>query len=85
MVPKFNTVMSLHGDNSNQVNPNQVTSVKRQKVSNKTYVNCLIKATKNLIDDIQDNVGQPDKAKVIGNREMLSTKTQLVKSHTNKF
>ena len=29
---------------------------------------------------MQDNVGQPDKAKVIPNREMLSTKIQLIKS-----
>ena len=56
MVPKFNTVMSLQGGNSNQVNPNQVTSVKRQRAGNKIYVNRLIKETKNLID-IQDNIG----------------------------
>ena len=35
--------------------------------------------------DIQDNVGQPDKAKVIGNREMLSTKIQLIKLYDEQI
>ena len=61
--------MSLHGGNSNQVNLNQVTSVKRQSAGNKIYVNRLIRETKNLID-IQDNVGQPDKAKVIDQKSI---------------
>ena len=65
--------MSLHGGNSYQLNTNQATSVKRQRAGNKFYVNPLVKETKNLTD-IQDNVGQSDKAKVIANREMLSTK-----------
>ena len=76
--------MSLHLGNSNQVNPNQVTSVKRQRSGNRIYVNRLIKETKSLID-IQDNVGQPDKAKVIANREMLSTKIQLIKSYDEQI
>ena len=54
--------MSLHGDNSNHVNPNQVTSIKRQRAGNKIYVKRIIKETKTLID-IQDNVRQPDKTK----------------------
>ena len=45
---KLNTVMSLQGRNSNQVNPNQVTSVKKQKAGDKIYVNRLIKQTKSL-------------------------------------
>ena len=39
---------------------------------------------KSLID-MQDNVGQPDKAKVIANREMLSTKIQLIKSYDEQI
>ena len=35
--------------------------------------------------DIQDNVGQPGKAKVIVNREMLSTKIQLIKSYDEQI
>ena len=84
MLPKLNTVMSLQGGNSNQINPNQVTSVKIQRAGNKIYVNRLIKETKSLID-MQDNVGQPDKAKVIANREMLSTKIQLIKSYDEQI
>ena len=76
--------MSLQGSNSNQVNQNQVTSVKRQRAGNKIYVNRLIKETKSLID-MQDNVGQPDKGKVIANREMLSTKIQLIKSYDKQI
>ena len=34
---------------------------------------------------IQDNVGQPDKAKVIPNREMLSTKIQLIKPYDEQI
>ena len=34
---------------------------------------------------MQDSVGQPDKAKVIENREMLSTKIQLVKSYNKQI
>ena len=40
--------------------------------------------TKNLID-IQDNVGESNKAKVIANREMLSTKIQLIKSYDKQI
>ena len=76
--------MSLQGGNSNQINPNQVTSVKIQRAGNKIYVNRLIKETKSLID-MQDNVGQPDKAKIIANREMLSTKIQLIKSYDEQI
>ena len=76
--------MSLHGDNSNQVNPNQVTSIKIQRAGNKIYVKQIIKETKTLID-IQDNLGQPDKAKVIANHEMLSAKIQLIKSYDKKI
>ena len=76
--------MSLHGDNSNQVNPNQVTSIKIQRAGNKIYVKQIIKETKTLID-IQDNLGQPDKAKVIANHEMLSTKIQWIKSYDKKI
>ena len=70
---KPNTIMSLHRDNSNHVNSNLVTSIKRQRARNKIYVKWIIKETKTLIDT-QDNVGQPDKVKVIANREMSSTK-----------
>ena len=52
----------------------------RERAGNKIYVKRIIKETNTLID-IQDNVGQPDKAKVIANREMLSTKIQLIKSY----
>ena len=83
-MPKLNTVMSLQGGNSNQVNPNQGTSVKRQRAGNKSYVNRLIKDTKSL-QDMQDNVGQPNKAKVIANREMLSSKIQLIKSYDEQI
>ena len=76
---KLNTVMSLQGGNSNKV-----TSAKRQRAGNDIYVNRLIKETKSLID-IQDNVGQPDKAKVIANREMLSTKIHLIKSYEEQI
>ena len=34
---------------------------------------------------MQDNVGQPDKAKVIANQEMLSTKIQLIKSYDERI
>ena len=51
----------------------------RERAGNKIYVKWIIKETNTLID-IQDNVGQPDKAKVIANREMLSTKIHLIKS-----
>ena len=81
---KLNAAMSLHGDNSNQVNPNQVTSIKIQRAGNKIYVKQIIKETKTLID-IQDNLGQPDKAKVIANHEMLSTKIQWIKSYDKKI
>ena len=54
-MPKLNTVMLLQGGNSDQVNPNQVTSVKRQRTGNKVYVNCLIKEAKSLIN-MQNNV-----------------------------
>ena len=83
-MPKLNTVMSLQRGDSNQVKRNQVTSVKRQRAGNKVYVNRLIKETKSLID-MQNNVGQPDKAKVIVNREMLSTKIQLIKSYDKQI
>ena len=43
-----------------------------------------MKETKSLID-MQSNVGQPDKAKVIANREMLSTKIQLIKSYDEQI
>ena len=76
--------MSLHGDNSKQVNLSQVTSIRRQRAGNKIYVKQIIKETKTLID-IQDNVRQPDKAKVIANREMLSTKMQLIKSYDEQI
>ena len=76
--------MSRHGDNSNQVNLNQVTSIKRQKAGNKLYVKWIIEETKTLID-IQDNVGQPVKAKVIANREMLSNKIQMIKSYDEQI
>ena len=76
--------MLLQGGNSNQVNPSQVTSVKRQRAGNKIYINRLIKETKSLID-IQNNVGQPDKANVIANREILSTKIQLIKSYDEQI
>ena len=76
--------MSLQGGNSNQVNPNHVTSVKRQRAGNKIYVNRLIKETKNLIN-MQKNVGQSDKAKDIANCEMLSTKIQVIKSYDEKI
>ena len=81
---KFNTAMSLQDRNSNQVNSNHVTSVKRQRAGKKIYVNSLMKETKSLID-MQSNVGQPDKAKVIANREMLSTKIQLIKSYDEQI
>ena len=45
MVPKLNKVMSLHGDNSNQVNPNQATSMKRERAVNKLYVKRIIEET----------------------------------------
>ena len=72
-MPKLNTVISLQGGNSNQVNPNQLKKKKKQRAGNKIYVNRLIKETKRLTD-MQDSVGEPDKAKVIAYREMLSTK-----------
>ena len=34
---------------------------------------------------MQNNVGQPGKAKVIVNREMLSTKIQLIKSYDKQI
>ena len=34
---------------------------------------------------MQDNVGQPDKAKVIANQEMLSTRIQLIKSYDERI
>ena len=76
--------MSIHRDNSNHVNTNLVTSIKRQRASNKIYVKRIIKETKTHVD-IQDNVGQPDRAKVIANREMLSTKTQLIKPYDEQI
>ena len=76
--------MSLHGDNSKQVNLNQVTSIRRQRAGNKIYVKQIIKETKTLID-IQENVRQPDKAKVIANRQILSTKMQLIKSYDEQI
>ena len=76
--------MSLHGGNSNQVNLNHVATVKRQRVGNRIYLNRLIKETKSLID-IQDNVGQPEKAKVTANRKMLSIKIQLIKSYDEQI
>ena len=81
---KFNTAMSLQDGNSNQVNSNHITSVKRQRAGKKIYVNCLMKETKSLID-MQSNVGQPDNAKVIANRKMLSTKIQLIKSYDEQI
>ena len=83
-MPKLNTVMSLQRGNSNQINPNQGTSVKRQRAGNKSYVIRLIKDAKSL-HDMQDNVGQSNKAKVIANREMLSTKIQLIKSYDEQI
>ena len=83
-MPKLSTVLSLHGDNSNHVNPNQVISIKRQRPGNKIYVKRIVKETKTLID-IQDNVGQPDKAKIIAHREMLSTKIQLINSYDKQI
>ena len=76
--------MSLHGDNSNHVNPNQVISIKRHRAGNKICVKRTVKETKTLID-IQDNVGQPDKAKVIAYREMSSTKIQLINSYDKQI
>ena len=58
--------------------------VKWERAGNDIYVNRLIKETKSLID-IQNNVGQPDKAKVIANREMLSTKIHLIKSYDEQI
>ena len=81
---KLNTFMSLDGDKSKQANPNQVTSIRIQRAGNKIYVKQIIKETKTLID-IQDNVRQPDKVKVIANREMLSTKMQLIKSYDEQI
>ena len=59
MVPKLNPVMSLNRGNSNQVNPNEVTTVKRQKAGNKIFVNRLIKKkqkisliSKTMLDDL---------------------------------
>ena len=78
LVLKLNPIVSLHGDNSNHINPYQITSIKRHRGGNKTYLKQIIKETKTLIH-IQDNVGQPDKAKVIANHEILSTKIQLIK------
>ena len=83
-MPKLNKIMSFHRYNSNHVNPNQVTSIKRQRAGNKIYVKRIIKETKTLID-IQDNVGQPDKAKVIAYREMSSTKIQLINSYDKQI
>ena len=77
---KLSTVMSLHEGNSNQVNP----SVNWQRAGNKISVNSLIKEVKNLID-IQENVGQRDKAKVIANHEMLSTTIQLIKPYNEQI
>ena len=54
-MPKLNTVMLLQGGNSDQVNPDQVTSVKRQRTGNKVYVNRLTKEAKSLIN-MQNNV-----------------------------
>ena len=75
--------MSLHRDNSNQVNSNQVTSInqerERDRAGNKLDVKRITEETKTLID-IQENVGQPDTAKVIANHEILSSKIQLIKS-----
>ena len=34
---------------------------------------------------MQDKVGQPDKVKVTANREMLSTKIQLIKSYDKQI
>ena len=62
MLPKLNKIMLLHGDSSNQVNPNQVTSIERQRAANKLNVKRIIEDTKTLID-IQGNVGQLDKVK----------------------
>ena len=39
LVPKLKLSMSLHGDNSNQVNLNHVTSFKRQRAGNKLNPN----------------------------------------------
>ena len=76
--------MSLHRDNSNQVNSNQVTSInqerERDRAGNKLDVKRITEETKTLID-IQENVGQPDTAKVIANHEILSSKIQLIKSY----
>ena len=83
-MPKLNTVMPLQRGNSNQVKPNQVTSVKRQRAGNKVYVNRLIEETKSLID-MQNNVGQPGKTKVIVNRELLSTKIQVIKFYDKQI
>ena len=52
MVPKLNKVMSLHGDNSNQVNPYQVTSVKTERAGNKLYVKRIIEETTLQTQDI---------------------------------
>ena len=74
--------MSLHRDNSNQVNSNQVTSInqERERAGNKLDVKRITEETKTLID-IQENVGQLDTAKVIANHEILSSKIQLIKSY----
>ena len=77
--------MSLNRGNSNQVNPNEVTTVKRQKAGDKIFVNRLIIIKKKNLIDIQDNVGRPGKAKVIMNGEMLSTKIQLIKSYDEQI
>ena len=84
MVPKLNKIMSLHGDNSNQVNPNEGTSIKRQRAVSKLHAKGTIVETKILIG-IQGNVGQPDKAKAIANREMFSSKIQLIKSYDEQI
>ena len=84
MVPKLNKIMSLHGDNSNQVNPNEGTSIKRQRAVSKLHAKGIIVETKILIG-IQGNVGQPDKAKAISNREMFSSKIQLIKSYDEQI
>ena len=76
--------MSLHGDNSNQVNPNEGTSIKRQRAVCKLHAKGIIVETKILIG-IQRNVGQPDKAKVIANHEMFSSKIQLIKSYDEQI
>ena len=72
--------MLLHGDNSNQVNPIQVTSIKRQRAGNK-----LDNRRNKNSHWYSIKCWQPDKAEVIANRKMLSNKIQLIKSYDEQI